>query len=313
MANQAYATQGRKGQGYEGHDRFQNGILDRSQPQTIYTAGWTENWGATQGNSGFFTDKATVDSCVHDGVLNTNELDGKIQTNLSTYNGIAQAHSNVSAYDVDFDRLDQLKTENPKLYDKLTAPDGKPSSDIKVAYGEVKANPQNGPGGGHQYYINPDTFREAVKENVFKYNPNESYGVDSDIRPGLKTIEREDIDLNRFDREYYKRSKLAKPERDKQTAELQRERSELGITVKEQNDKYEVKAEQNEYIAKPDTSYNYSDITNKETTVMYDNINVNTSVTEKGPETAVGKEKVKQTNTIKNVNAPKPSARSRAR
>ena len=43
---------------------------------------------------------------------------------------------------------------------------------------------------------------------------------------------------------------------------------------------------------------------------MYDSTDVNASVTEKGPNTVVGKEKIRQENTIKNVNAPKPKARS---
>lgn len=308
MANQAYMTQGRKGQGYEGHDRFQNGVLDRSQNITIYTAGWTENWGASEGNSGFFTDRATVESCVHDGVLNTNELDGKIQTNLSTYNGVAEAHSNVSAYDVDFKRLDELKKDNPKLYDKLTAPDGEQSGEIKVAYGEVSANPQNGPGGGHQYYIDPDTFRDAIKNGVFKYNPNESYGINSDITPGLKPIERESIDLKRFDKDYRERSKIAHSLRNQQVSESQREREKLGISVSEQNNRHEVKAGPNEYIAKPDTSFDYSNITTQETTAIQETNPVSAS-----DETRVisSRNIIRQTTPAKNVNSLRPKAKSR--
>ena len=124
MANQAFDQQGPKmtdhgtDTSYAGHDRFQNGVLDRNNSR-IYVAGWDKNWGATDSASGFFTDQATIDSCVHGGKLNTNELDSKLQTQLSDYYkdslGVVQAHSDVSAYDVDYKRLDELKVENPEL------------------------------------------------------------------------------------------------------------------------------------------------------------------------------------------------------
>jgi hypothetical protein len=254
MANQAAATQGGEKSAYPGHDRFQNGVLTRDNPQ-IYMAGWSQDWGSTGGSSGYFTDKATIDSCVHDGVLNTNELDGKIQTQLSTKYGDAEAHSNVSAYDVDFDRLDQLKEDNPDLYNKLTAPDGKPTGEIKVAYGEVSANKQHGPGGGHQYYINPETFREALKEGVFKYNPDESYSADRSS--GLKPIERTSIDKGEYEKKMRDLKKIYKPEHDKIRHELENEQKLKGITKEAQNDSYEVDTRNEDYIAKPDKSYDY--------------------------------------------------------
>ncbi|MBP5595320.1 MAG: hypothetical protein J6Y02_08055 [Pseudobutyrivibrio sp.] len=262
MANQAFDQQGPKktpegtDKSYAGHDRFQNGVLDRSNSR-IYVAGWDKNWGATDSASGFFTDQATIDSCVHEGKLNTNELDSKLQTKLSDYYedslGVIQAHSDVSAYDVDYKRLDELKAENPELYNKLTAPDGKQSSEIKVAYGEVGANVQHGEGGGHQYYINKETFKEAVEAGVFKYNPNESFSVNPE--PNMKSVERKDISSD----EYRKREKLRRPMAARKhrqiEKELAQERAEQKIDLKDQNDRYRVK-DNTDYIAKPDPAYN---------------------------------------------------------
>jgi len=270
MANQAYATQGpqRDKNGkvimtYAGHDRFQNGVLSRDNPK-IYMAGWAEDWGATSGASGYFTDQATIDSCIHNGVLDTNELDGKLQTALSDYNpGVLQAHSHVSAYDVDFDKLDQLEKDNPELYNKLTAPDGKQSGEIKVAYGEAKANIQHGPGGGHQYYINPDTFREALKEGVFKYNPNESFSVNK--AGGEKLIDRTDIPESDYSNMMKKNKNKATDVYKEIDNRLKKELKEKSIDVKEQNNQYEIKTKTDSYIAEPDMTYNYSvDNSNKE-------------------------------------------------
>ncbi len=135
----------------------------------------------------------------------------------------------------------------------MTAPDGKQSSEIKVAYGEVGANVQHGEGGGHQYYINKETFKEAVEAGVFKYNPNESFSVTPE--PNMKSIERKDISSE----EYRKREKLRRPMAARKhrqiEKELAQERAEQKIDLKDQNDRYRVKDNTN-YIAKPDPAYN---------------------------------------------------------
>lgn len=261
MANQAFKEQGPQvssggiDRTYAGHDKFTNGVLNRDNSR-IYVAGWGKDWGSQANASGFFTDKATIDSCVHNGKLNTNELDGKLQTQLSNYNeksqGVIQSHSDVSAYDIDYKRLDNLEKTNPQLYKKLTSPDGKPSKEIKVAYGEVGANIQHGQGGGHQYYINKETFREAVAAKIFKYNPNESFSVNPD--PNMKAIERKDISSKEYRIQQKQRYPKATKKHKQIEKELAQERTQLKIDSKDQNDRYRIK-EDKSYIAKPDAAY----------------------------------------------------------
>ncbi len=182
-AERAYGSQGvflddlgRENNTYCGHDTFQNGVIPRGQDTTIYFAAWDDNPKGT----GYFTDQATVDSCTHGGVLNANELGDRIQTAKSNRNGDYEARSHCVAYDVDWNRLDEVKTENPKLYQALTNPDGRsPENDgIKCAYGKAEANTQHGTGGGNQYKIDGDTFQQAVDTGVFRKNPDKSFGED---------------------------------------------------------------------------------------------------------------------------------------
>ena len=314
MANQAYGTQGPHitnigiDKSYAGHDRFQNGVLDRNQKVTLYSAGWTEDWASQENASGFFTDKDTIDSCVHNGVLNTNELDGKLQTKLSKFNansGKIQAHSHVSAYDVDFDKLDSLKTDDPKLYEKLTAPDGRPSGEIKVAYGEVYGNEQHGPGGGHQYYLNPNTVREAIKAVVFKYNHDESFSVERG--KGFKPIERTDMTPQEYKQLQRTRRYEAEERWNSINQQLKNERDANGVNVADQNNQFENKSNRG-FVARPDSTYGYSKQTIQEATVIQDGADINTGITNTEPKTVVGKEIVRQNAAVQTVEARKPAA-----
>lgn len=183
-ASVAYRTQGISP--YVGHDTLQNGVLEHGKPLTIYCSQWYEG----QPGSGYFTDKATIDSCINErGVLDSNKLGSALQTQASKYNYYINGNNYeqkpvVTAYDIDWNRFDELKHINPDLYNRLS---GGNSGGIKCAFGSVEANPQFGKGQGNQYYIGtnedldpnrpPDqhTFNQAVAEGVFKKNPDKSF------------------------------------------------------------------------------------------------------------------------------------------
>ena len=75
---------------FPGHDIYQNGII-RDDCTRIYMAGWQNDWARATyiddkgiehlAASGYFTDQATIDSCMNGEKLNTNELDSALQTN----------------------------------------------------------------------------------------------------------------------------------------------------------------------------------------------------------------------------------------
>lgn len=50
---------------FPGHDNYQNGVIPNGSDSTIYCTNWYDG----QPGSGYFTDKGTVDSCTHNGVL----------------------------------------------------------------------------------------------------------------------------------------------------------------------------------------------------------------------------------------------------
>lgn len=262
----AVRANGFQGEGdYLGHDTYQNGLLNRDNSR-IYMAGWSENWGASQGSTGYFTDQATINSCMDGNKLDTNKLDDALQTKLSDYStkettGVFQAHSHVSAYDIDYNRLDALKNEKPELYERLTNPDGmSPNNpDIKVAYGNAEANTQHGTGGGNQYYIDPQTFRDAEKEGVFKYNEKASFGLDSKENP----IQRQDISKEKYNNDYADKLAEARNNEKQRSNDLAAEREKTGQTKEQQINSQTVKnSPEKPFIAKPDPAYNYSQTEN---------------------------------------------------
>lgn len=264
------ATESQGSDNYLGHDTYQNGLLNNDNSR-IYMAGWGENWGATKGASGYFTDQATINSCMDGNKLDTNKLDAALQTKLSDYStkdttGAFQAHSHVSAYDINFDRLKELNNKDsnlydPDLYNKLTNPDGQSpnGTDIKVAFGKAEANTQHGNGGGNQYYIDPETFREAERKGVFVYNEKASFSLDSKENP----IQRHDISASKYNEKYASRLKKAEIQEIKRESMLAAEREGTGQTKEQQINSQVVKNDlEQPYIARPDSAYNYSQTEN---------------------------------------------------
>lgn len=248
---EAYSWQGIKfdndgnvNDSYPGHDSYQNGVIPNGSDLTIYCTKWEDG----QLASGYFTDKGTVDSCTHNGVLNANELGEALQTassNYGTNGGDYQHKPYCTAYDVDWDRLNELKSENPELYGRLTNPDGmSPGNDgLKCAYGRAEANPQYGNGGGNQYYIDKDAFNDAVKEGVFKENPDKSFSEEKG------NLSRKDIpnDATYENNMTSLKDCVEEAEEDKKQP------------TPEQLNNFEVKENPaNPYIARPDTAYGYS-------------------------------------------------------
>jgi hypothetical protein len=233
---------------------------------TVYMAGWGPDWGNT-GGSGFFTDKETIDSCIHNGKLNTNELDSKLQTALSDFNfkqgkskGM-EAHSHVSAYTIDFRKLDEFKTTNPTLHDKLTSPDGRKSDDIKVAYGKVQANTNNGIGGGNQYYMEPKVFAEAKAAGLFRYKASDSFSVTPNA--GQQPIDRAEIPKAQYDADMVARKPSVEAKADEHKT-MMKEGQSKGFNKEDIINRFENNPRES-FIAKPDESYGYANRRSKET------------------------------------------------
>ena len=177
---------------YSQHDNFQNGVLKNGQAATFYRQVTDDELkGIKNGKSNinsFLTDENTVKPCVDEnGVANQNALSNKTQTepyvrvdHQNGHNGWyedenANYRNGIAAFDVNWDKLNA--PENRDLKERLCNPDGRSpgSNDIKMAYGTAEANKQFGEGGGNQYYLDRDTFNEAVNRGIFEYNPNKSY------------------------------------------------------------------------------------------------------------------------------------------
>ena len=240
-AEEAYRWQGDGD--FPGHDNYQNGVIQNGTDTTIYSTQWFDG----QKSSGYFTDQGTVDKCTHNGVLNANELGEALQTapsNRSSLNGDYQHKPICKAYDVDWNRLNELKTENPDLHGRLTNPDGlSPQNDgIKCAYGYAQSNPQFGNGGGTQYYIDGNTFNDAVNAGVLKENPAKSF---SESKGNLS---RQDIP-NTAD---YQRDLADKKNR---TSALEAAK---GPSTPEQINSFQLsKDDSKAFIAQPDPAYGY--------------------------------------------------------
>lgn len=229
---------------FPGHDNYQNGIIPKGSDTTIY---WT-NWDHAQLGSGYFTDQATVDLCTHDGVLNSNELGEALQTapsNYGTNGGDYQHKPNCTAYDVDWERLDDVKNENPDLYGKLTNPDGAtPDNDgIKCAYGRAEANTQYGNGGGNQYKIDKDTFNQARDAGIFRENPDKSFSIEKG------NLSRQDIPN---DKDYT--DKLA----GEKGAVIANENAKQTPSAEQINSYQAVEDSRKPFIAQPDQAYHYN-------------------------------------------------------
>ena len=244
-AEGAYRYQG--GGSYPGHDELQNGVIAYGVPTTFYATRWDDK----QLDSGFFTDQATIDACSKDGVLDSNKLGESLQTSPSGYktDGTYKVQKPICrAYEVDWDRLDQLSTENPRVYKNLTNPDdlSPDGRGIKCAFGKAEANPQFGDGGGNQYYIDKETFRDGVRRGVFKEVPEKT------LREDNGTLTRENVP----------RTKEYENNVENERAKVDALEKAKGPLSPDQINSVQVENEGNSYIAQPDPSYNYDDSLN---------------------------------------------------
>lgn len=169
---------------YNGVDIFQNGLLDR-QVSRIYFGSYSDEYGF----SGFFTDSNTINKCVNsDGAFNFNMYAQMAQINIegdAIHGYKFSPRNSIIAIDINYNALDTLKESNPKLHNKIVNPDGlsPDGTKIKVAFGKANINPyqgfdirQNNIEPANQYYMDKDTFVEAMEEGVFKVNKNDSFG-----------------------------------------------------------------------------------------------------------------------------------------
>ncbi len=245
-AERAYQRQGiidkdgKINKDYPGHDTFQNGIIPQGQETTLYFCTWKEN----AKGSGFLTDQATVDSCIHQGKLDSNELGDKLQIAKSRLNGPYEARSHCVAYDINWENMAALEEKNPALYKALTNPDGRSPDNkgIKCAFGKTGANPQHGNGGGNQYFITQSTFNRAVTAGVFQRNPDKSFSEDNKnlTRKAIPATKEKAAEINGKTNEVIK-AEAKKPQK---TADQ----------INSDQVREDPKAP---YIAKPDPAYGY--------------------------------------------------------
>lgn len=265
---------------FPGHDIYQNGIINKDCNR-LYIAGWQDNWANASWTdfdgkehlsaSGYFTDQATIDACISNDKLDTNKLDAALQTKLSDFStslydedgnkiqGNYQAHSHVCAYDIDYERLAELKTENQDIYNRLTNPDdlSVDSNEIKVAYGQAEANFQNGSGGGNQYYIDPQIFKDGLDAGVFNYNPAASFSDDGSTGREIIRVEISPEDYRSYDGGKYNNDiEIVKDIERGRMKELANKRELTGISKAEQiNGQRAIENPDRPYITFPDPSY----------------------------------------------------------
>ena len=172
---------------YNAVDYFQNGLLDRCITR-IYFGSYTD----AQGFSGFFTDENTIKKCIdQNGRFDANKYSQMAQLNIEGDNDHGYKDSfrnNIIAIDIDYDAMDLSKNTNAELYYKLVNPDGlsPDGNEIKVAFGRAEMNPYQGYDirQGHiesanQYYMDKDTFLEALKCGIFIVNKSDSFDKNS--------------------------------------------------------------------------------------------------------------------------------------
>ena len=188
---------------YAGLDEFKSGYISPSI-KTVYTACWQNDCAKAGVFSGFLTDSKTVGECLDSkGALDMNKLASKLQLEPSRFDsktgGLKPAgeplmvQGYVNAYDIDYSRLKELgrgSEEEKKLYRKIVDPEGlTPGVElIKTAFGQTKENhlyDYEKAGSGNQFFVSKQTFQEAAKAGVFKFNNKESYSVDGSTGKNL--------------------------------------------------------------------------------------------------------------------------------
>lgn len=244
---------------FPGHDSFQNGVIENGKPTTFYTAATNkdiENIKDKKSNmSGFVTDGDTVNSCKNEnGVLDANALADKTQTQPwrppQALSGDYTYRENVAAFDVRWDELN--KPENADLKARLCDSDG----NLKCAFGKAEENYQWGNGGGSQYYFNKDDFNEAVNRGVFEYKEDKSFLESKGelVRSGVS--EKDMGKMNDARRENINESLQSCPDKNATTSEEKAKSLNQMTPEKESKINSDV-APKGNYIASPDTAYNY--------------------------------------------------------
>ena len=101
----------------------------------------------------------------------------------------------IIAIDIDYQLMDELRLSDCELYNKLVNPDGlsPKGNEIKVAYGKATQNPYQGLDirqenieSANQYYIEKDTFIEAMEKGVFSVNNHDSFGLNYDKKISIQ-------------------------------------------------------------------------------------------------------------------------------
>ena len=213
----SYVLEASESQGttrYPGLDEFKSGYISPGI-KTVYTACWQNDCAKDGVFSGFLTDYKTVGECLDSkGALDMNKLASKLQLEPSRFDpktgGLKPAgeplmvQGYVNAYDIDYSRLKELgrgSEEEKKLYRKIVDPEGlTPGVElIKTAFGQTKENhlyDYEKAGSGNQFFVSKQTFQEAAKAGVFKFNNKESYSVDGSTG---KKLFRKDIPYSDYE------------------------------------------------------------------------------------------------------------------
>lgn len=282
---------------FPGHDDYQNGIITNGKESTFYVQATDKQIeDALNKNahfSGFATDAKECEKAIdpNTGKLDANLLSERLQTapwradkhDPGTY------RSNVAAFEVNWDALNDPK--NADLKEKLCNPDGLSSGndDIKVAYGQARANDHWGTGGGTQYYINGDTFNEAVNRGVLQYKEDKSF------RECNSTLQRSDISLNEMkqmeaDRKENIRDLFNSCPNKAASNDIEKAKALNEMTPEKVQKINSAVAPKGDYLAKPDPAYHYGQAENtapKSSNISSDNISAVTGGGSHAPPTSL--------------------------
>lgn len=249
---------------FPGHDDYQNGIIPNGQNCCFYVQATDQQIeDALNKNahfSGFSTDAKECEKAIDPstGKLDANVLSDRLQTAPWSENGKEPGtyRGNVAAFEVNWDALNDPK--NRDLKEKLCNPDGLSAGndDIKVAYGQTKANDHWGTGGGTQYYIDSATFNEAINQGVFQYQEDKSF------RECNGTLQRKEVsqyqmnDMNDM-REYNIQKTLNSCPDKNANSDIEKAKALNEMTPEKAEKINSTVAPEGDYLAKPDPAYHY--------------------------------------------------------
>lgn len=249
---------------FPGHDDYQNGVITNGQECTFYVQATDKQIeDALNKNahfSGFATDAKECEKAINldTGKLNANVLSERLQTAPWCANGESSGtyRSNVAAFEVDWDALNN--SQNADLKEKLCNPDGLSagSDDIKVAYGRARANDHWGTGGGTQYYINGDTFNEAINRGVLQYKENKSFRECNGTLQRTEISELKMKEMNRA-REANVKESLASCQKVGVANDIEKAKTLNEMTPEKVQKINSAIAPNGDYLAKPDPAYHH--------------------------------------------------------